>query len=226
MTDNPTSMARADDARLRQAFAAVAEVAGAGSACPSTDALWESAAGRSGPREREAVILHLAECTACAAAWRLARDLCGAEPGARILPGRPRWFRENRVQVAAIAAVLVFGAALAVQFWTTQRPSSPAFRGQEGDWIHPLVPEAETLPRASCLLRWTPGPTGTVYDVRVTTEDLVSIARSRGSDRAEFLVPPGSLTGLPAAARIVWQVTAHLPDGRKVDSRSFVAQLR
>jgi len=226
MIDPPVPPAGADDVRLRAAFASVAEVAGAGESCPSADALWEAVAGRCDRARLEAVILHLGECGACATAWRLARELREGGAEARVLPGPSRWYRRTWVQVAAAAAALVVAAGLAVQLRTSS-PRGPAeFRGQDGDWIQPLVPESRELPRERCVLRWTPGPRGTVYDVRVVTDDLAPVARGRGSEAAEFLVPPGSLEPVPPGGRIVWQVTAHLPDGGKVDSRSFTNSVR
>jgi hypothetical protein len=226
MTGEPVSTASAADARLREAFASVAETAGTGAACPSVDALWESVAGRCDRRLREAVILHLGECTACAAAWRLARDLHRDENGAKVLEGPARWFRQTWVQVAAAAAVLLIAVSVAVQFRTGNREYAAEFRGQEGDWIQSLVPEGVALPRERCLLRWTPGPVHTVYDVRMTTEDLAPVARCKGLDLAEFLVPPEALTRMSSGARIVWQVTAHVPDGSVVESRSFTTGIR
>ncbi len=214
------------DSRLRAALAGVAEVAGTGASCPPAARLWESVRGRCDRRRLEAVILHIGECAACAAAWRLARDLRRDETGATVLAKPARWFRRTWVQAAAFAAALIVAVGLAVQLRTAHREPVSEFRGQEGDWIQPLVPSGRPLPRGRCLLRWTPGPTHTIYDVRVTTEDLRAVARSLGRDRAEFLVPPESLNGMPSGARIVWQVTAHLPDGGKADSRSFIAEIR
>ncbi len=226
MTDRVAPITSDRDPRLRAAFTSGAEVAGTGASCPPADALWESAAGRSDNREREAVILHLGECSACAAAWRLARDLRRDDSDAAVLAGPDRWFRRTWVQAAALAAALIVAAGLAVQLRTASREPASEFRGEEGDWIQSLVPAGRPLPRERCLLSWTPGPAHTIYDVRVTTEDLRPVARSLGRDRAEFLVPSETLKGMPPGARIVWQVTAHLPDGVKVDSRSFIVGLR
>jgi hypothetical protein len=226
VTGEKVPIPSAADDKLRAAFASVAEVAGAEAACPTVDVLWDSAAERCDRRQLESVILHMGECTACAAAWRLARELRRDQAGARVLAGPAQWFRRSWVQVAALAAVLVFAAGVAVQLRTASRDVASEFRGQEGDWIRSLVPEGKVLTRERCLLRWTPGPVHTVYDVRVTTEDLVPLARIRGSERPEFLVPSASLGRVPSGARIVWQVTARLPDARITDSSSFVNEVR
>ena len=83
--------------------------------------------------------------------------------------------------------------------------------------------DGETLPREAFLLRWNPGPEGSTYDVRVTTEELDLLAQGRRLDRAEFLVPAEALRDLPSGTHVYWQVNAHLPGGRRVDSDSFLA---
>jgi len=62
---------------LRHALSSVAEIAGDGSACPRADRLWDSACGTLVQAEDEPLILHLGECTGCAAVWRFGRMLRG-----------------------------------------------------------------------------------------------------------------------------------------------------
>lgn len=100
------------------------------------------------------------------------------------------------------------------------------YRSASQDWIESLVPDAEPLSREQCILRWTSGPDGTTYDVRVTTEDLEPVSRGRGLEKAEFPLSEQSLSVLPSGGRIVWQVTAHLPDGGTSESRSFFSAVR
>jgi len=218
-----------DEARgrsLRAAFGALDAVAGNGAACPDADALWDAAAGRQEPADFERVVLHIGECGECAAAWRLARDLQADEARSALLRGPARWFRRTWVQALAAAATLVVAVGVGYQLRDLGRPGTAEFRGAEGEWIRSLVPEGAALPRGRCLLRWTPGPAHTVYDVRVTTEDLEPVARSRGLERAEFLVPEEALKGVPGGGRVVWQVTAILPDATKSESRSFATRIR
>jgi len=221
--------ARLDDARvarLREAFASAAEVAGRGERCPPHEDLWGSVRGELGRRETERLVMHLGECAACATAWRLARDLRSDEPRGAVVAGSAIRFRLHWVRVAAAAAVVVAIVAVGVRLWAPGRGPAVEFRSGEGDWIEPLLREGEALPRGHCLLRWTPGPEGTAYRVRVTTEDLEPIASGRGIRVAEFLVPAQELDPVPTGARIVWQVTAHLPDGTKANSRSFTSEIR
>jgi len=213
-------------ARLREAFASAAEVAGQGERCPAHEALWRSTRGELGRREAEELILHLGECTACATAWRIARDLRSDEPRAAVVTGPAIRFRLHWVRLAAAAAVVAAAVVVGIELWIPGRGPAVKFRSGEGDWIEPLEREGEALPRSQCLLRWAPGPDGTTYDVRVTTEDLDPIARGRGIRVAEFLVPAKELDPVPTGERIVWQVTAHLPDGTRVNSRSFTSEVR
>jgi hypothetical protein len=78
-------------------------------------------------------------------------------------------------------------------------------------------------PRDRFVLSWTAGPEGSFYDVRVMSEQLEPLTRVRGLDRSEFRVPEDVLAELPSGARILWQVTAHLPDARTVESDTFFA---
>ena len=59
----------------------------------------------------------------------------------------------------------------------------------------------------------------------MATEDLRVIAEARDLDAAEYTVPTEALVDLPSGSRIVWQVHANLPDGRRLASRSFVQSL-
>jgi hypothetical protein len=215
---------------LREAFAALAAVAGDGSRCPQPERLWASAREELAGSENDEVVLHLGECTACATAWRLARELSlpeaaqprestSADPG----PARSLW---NWVPMAAAAALVVGVGVLLVARWSPWNTQPPVYRSQEGRWLETLVPAGSSLPRGAFVLRWTAGPEGTIYDLRVTSEKLEPLARASGLERAQHQVPEGALTPLGAGQRIFWQVTAYLPDGRRVVSRTFVVGLQ
>jgi hypothetical protein len=210
----------ARDDGLARKFARLAEIAGDGSGCPSPETLWRSARAEFEPRENEAVVLHLGECTACAAAWRVARDLAreSLERRARFLERRP--VRRMWVPLAAAAALVVAVVGLTVVM--RDRPgASPSYRTQEDEWLRPITAEGATVPRDDFVLRWTAGPEGTTYDVGVTTEDLRLLARETRLEAAELRVDVEQFSGLAPGTPIFWQVTAHLPDGRTVDSASF-----
>ena len=84
------------DERLRKELAGVAEVAGDGKDCPSPDTLWLSGRDELDAADNEEVVLHIAECTACASAWKLARELA---PAAEVTPFRV----ETRVAIVVAA---------------------------------------------------------------------------------------------------------------------------
>ena len=210
----------ANDDRLQGEFARLAEVAGDGAACPSPETLWKSARAELQSDEREAVVMHLGECTACAAAWRIARDL-----SRKHLEERARFLQPRRVSrvwapLAAAAAVVVVAIGLTVMM--RDRPGAPPmYRALEGEWLRPLTEEGATVPRDDFVLQWTAGPEGTTYDVRVTTEGLRLLAQETGLEDAELRVAPETLSDLAPGSAIFWQVTAHAPDGRVIDSKSY-----
>jgi hypothetical protein len=71
------------------------------------------------------------------------------------------------------------------------------------------------------VLRWTPGPEGTTYNLQVATERLEKISEARGLTAAEYLVPEAALRMVPAGARVLWRVETVLPDGSRAGSRTF-----
>jgi hypothetical protein len=210
----------------REAFLADVEVHSDGERCPDAERIWSSAAESPPAGRDDDLLLHLGECGACAAAWRVARELDRddvAEREARETGRASTGWRSARLRWGAAAALLIAAAALGVIFigpWTTE---PPVYRTQEGYRLLPSGEDGESLPRGSFVLRWTAGPVGSTYDVRVTSEELDLLARGSRLEQPTFQVPAEALEELPSGARIFWQVTAHLPDGRRVDSASFLA---
>lgn len=211
--------------RLRDAFASRAEPARHGETCPPADDLWKSARGGLRKKRREAVIEHLAECSSCAAAWRLARELRSERERTGGLLESVLGIRRSWIPAVAAAAMVLVVGGVAIRFGMQRRELPSDYRAAEIDWIRP-ADGITPLPRERCVLRWTPGPKGTVFDIRVMTEDLAPVAHGRGIDRPEFTVPAPALERMPSGGRLVWQVTAHLPDGRRSDSRTFTSEVR
>jgi hypothetical protein len=81
------------------------------------------------------------------------------------------------------------------------------------------------MPRDRFLLRWSAGPVGTSYDVRVIARGRPPLARGVRLTRPEFRVPAAAFDSLPSRIKILWQVTAYTPDGRVSDSATFIAEL-
>jgi hypothetical protein len=219
----------APDDQLREAFAARSELVALGDACPSADLIWQ-AVQRELPRHRiRAIGLHAIECPACAEAWRLAADLmresadrAGEPPKpARVVPLVNRGWA--RGALAAAAAILLFAVVFPLRTLVVGPSEEGPLRG--GEEIILLETAADRpIPREGFTLRWA-GPPGTHYDVRVATDDLSVIVEVFDLEATELHLPEERLAELPSGTRIVWQVRASLPDGRRVASRTFVQTL-
>ncbi len=218
-----------DDRRLRDAFASLAETAGDGSRCPEAERLWASARQELSGRENEEVILHISECTACATAWRLARELSlSSEVVASATAGGPRpapHLLRRWVPLLA-AAALVLGVAGSLIRRAPQRTAEePVYRSNEGRWLESQVPAGAALPRGAFVLRWAAGPKGTTYDLHVTGGRLEPLARVSRLQVPEYRVETEKLAAVASGDRVLWRVIAHLPDGRLVASRTFATAL-
>lgn len=206
-------------ARLRAAFAAGDD----GEECPDLDALWALAAGELDPSRASAIVDHLPRCGRCVEALQLARAL---EPGPERVPARAptRWI--------GVAAAVAAAAALLV-LWIGVRPPLPSqpdaptiHRGAEAPEhvLAPLDPDA-ALARAGAVLRWHPGPAGTLYDVHVMTETLEPVMDAHELDRAELPLPATALAELPRGSVLLWRVEATWPDGSVVVSSTWTTRL-
>jgi len=217
-----------NDDRIRELFAALPPDAAPSDACPEPERIWAAVRGELAGHAFRDIADHTIGCPHCTTAWRLARDVsegsglareqAPARSGTR-RPGVAWW-------MAAAAAAVVAFVALTLEL---RRPSEPAiqqpsYRSDVEEPVRSLVPEGERLPRDGFVLRWT-GPEGARYDLQVATEDLQILARTRGLDGTEYRVAEERLAGLEPGARIVWQVEAVLPDGSRLTSVSFAAEL-
>jgi len=217
-----------DSEQLREEFSALSERAVPSTDCPDAGVLWDALDGKMSSRDVRHLLDHTISCPACAESWRLARQL-RVEAGldAETAPARPLWSPWWKWSLAAAAAASIVLAVTVgiVRFRSLEEPGDSIYREASGLTIRSLVPESVPLPRNRCVLRWTPGPAKTRYDVRVATEDLTILARARELEKAEYRVPEAALTRVPAGARLVWQVEAVLSDGRRVGSPAFLVRL-
>lgn len=207
--------------RLRGWFQAVRDIDDGGKRCPQAERLAESAAGRLSVAEQEAVVLHLADCGACAASWRLARELLVEVEFTRASVGAPS--RSRWIGLAAAAA-----AVTAIGVFLMQRPgerevTSPVFREAAAVELKAAVDPDLPLPRDRLVLRWSGAPAGTVYDLRVTSERLEPLYRVFELDVPEQLVPAEAVGGLEPGSVILWSVSARLPEGRHLPPVTFRA---
>ncbi len=203
-------------ARLQEAFAELGETAAPGPGCPEPDRLWAVATGEAPVEERHEIVAHMATCASCASAFRLARGLSEERKDASVV--RRSWTRWAPV-VGALAAVLV----LAVLIPNLRKPSP--YRGGQDQEIRSLIDDS-ALSRDRAELRWTPGPPGSRYEVRVLTADGAEIAVEPDLEAASYRIPPSALAGVPADTVLYWQVKALYPDGKRSASKTFEARLR
>ncbi len=190
--------------------------------CPSPDRIWDAVRGELPAAEVESLVDHTSGCGICAEAWRLAREI-GPPPLVGSTPrpiSTPIWLA---LGVAATFLIAVTGVYL-----LRDRPlmQEPVYRESDEASIRSLLDETIPLPRDQFVLRWSPGPAGTTYTVRVTREDLSPIEVAQVVQHAEHRVPPNLLAPLPRSARVLWQVEATLPGGGRSVSPTFIAVLQ
>jgi putative zinc finger protein len=220
-------MAEISDEWLRAAFpgGGLEWTSQPGPECPTPGQLWSTLRRELPDDERRAVVEHLASCPSCAEAWRLAVAVAREEaPGLSVAPPRrsavsgPR--RGFVLLLAAATMVLALGA---IWRWRVpQLPAPPGFREASDPAVHSLLPEGKVLPRDACQLRWSAGPPGSRYDLRVTTESLQVVVTAQGLSEPSHRVPEAALALLAPGSRLLWRVEVLLPDGHRVDSPTFL----
>lgn len=219
-----------DDATLRRAFSSLAATPEAAehAACPEPERIYDAVRGKLPPAELRAMVAHLAECPACAEAWRLAaafEEEAGAAVGAA-----PAVARRPFPRLVAVAAAAVLALVAAGMWWTSVRaPEAPVYRAAGDAEIVSLLPEGEPLDRDAPVLRWQvapPGaPEGTVYAVLVSTESLEVVAEATELEEARFEIPAEALESLPAGAELLWRIEATTPEGHRFTSPTFLTSI-
>jgi hypothetical protein len=182
-----------------------------------TDAeeLYEAAAGNLDSARRVEIIDHVAKCAECTQAWRIALEV-GARHARVSVTQRPWRF--------ALAASVILAVGLVTYLVIPVEQGTPQYR--EG--VDPLAPVSaigNTLPRDRFTLRWSAGPAGTTYLVRLSTADLTSLLVQPDLAVTELTVPSSVLTNVKTGDELLWQVEAQLPDGRRVVSQTYVVRV-
>ena len=211
-------MSLLDFDNLRRAFRDRRTRAGLEEACPDRESIWSAARGEAPRQETVEIVKHTGRCAACADSWRLAAALGAGEPGEATRPGavRRRWLPIT----AAAAAMLVVAVGLGVVLLQRPDDSATPFRSDPEQAIRSLVPEDRPLPRSEFLLRWSPGPEGTIYRVDLSIESG-PLPSPPPLDEPQYLVPAESLAAVPAGGRVFWRVRASFPDGSEQASIGF-----
>src|SRR5688572_1323781 len=168
---------RGSDERLAEAFRARGNTDDSEVPEDLRERIWLAVSGVLPPEERRELVERTVTDPGAAEAWRVASELwrasqASAAAGAAAARGpatrwAPRWL--------AAAAVLILGTTIGVLSILNRTPGDE-FRASPGFVVESLLPADMPLPRDAFTLRWTPGPDGSRYEVRVTTEDLRVLA--------------------------------------------------
>jgi hypothetical protein len=217
-------------ARLRAVFTAPAEAAPDPESCPPPEKIWEAVQGELPPSQVREVVEHTALCAACAEDWRLAAELARqerktaeADRPANVVYGRFRQWRPLAAAAALAAGILL---VIGIRSDDTMGPGQePAYREAPRTELRSLLPEGQALAKRNAVLRWSPLPGATSYDVQVSTEDLRVVATEEGLTSPELRLPESALAGLPSGTRLLWQVQAVFPDGTRETSATFTTTL-
>jgi len=215
------------DQRLADAFRALRDTPADDVPEELRDRIWLAVSGALPPEERRDLVDRMAVDPACAEAWRVASEMWRASQtsaaNGAVPAGSAEVIRATRWTPSwlAAAAALVLATTIGVVS-ILNRPPGDEFRTSRGTVVESLVPAVEPLPRDGFRLRWTPGPAGSRYDVRVTTEDLRVLATVADLTAPEFVLAPAALEGVPDGARVLWQVDVSLPNGERITSPTFI----
>ena len=234
------------DEQLRAAFRSQPDADAAPLPDDVQEQIWLAVSGDLDPDQRRALVDRTASDPAAAEVWRVASALWQArqEEGEDVrqegeLDAAPRAGQTRAVPVvprptrpwasswtspwlAAAAALVLVSAVVTLQY----RRAGDEFRLAPDAAIESLVADDASLPRDDFRLRWTAGPEGARYRLRVTTEDLGVLATAAELTTPEFRVDPAALADLPPGTTVLWQVEMSLPTGQAISSRTFDARVR
>ena len=215
----------ARDEELRKAFQSLADTTRKEPSPADVDLVWRALSEELPASERRALVERMASDPALAETWRAAHELSreAAPSTASAARGRawapPFW-------MTTAAAVLLVGIGIGVTLQLSRSASEDTYRNAAPYVVNSLVPSDATLSRDAFRLRWSPGPQGARYNVRVTTEDLNVLTTVSDLTTAEYVVSPDRLSTLPSGARVFWQVDVVLPEGDTTSSQTFSVKVQ
>jgi hypothetical protein len=123
---------------------------------------------------------------------------------------------------AALAAAAILAVALPLGI---RRPEQVAVvRSSDVPRIESILAPELMLPRSRARLAWSGGPAATVYTVTLTTARGEVLGQHR-VEAPEFVVPAALLARVPPGETLKWTVEGQLPDGRRLDPRTFTQRL-
>lgn len=182
---------------------------------PDAEELYEAAAGNVDHARRVEIVDHVAKCAECTQAWKIALEV-GAREAKAPVTQRPWRF--------ALAASVILAVGLVTYLVIPVDQGTPQYR-QGVDPLAPISAIGSSLPRDQFVLRWSAGPAGTTYLVRISTADLVTLLVESDLAATELTVPSSVLANVKTGDELLWQVEARLPDGRRVVSQTYVVRV-
>lgn len=214
---------RAADEKLREAFQSLGETSREELSAAELDQVWRAVSGELPAPERRELVDRTASDPALAEAWRGALELWRAsQPNAAMTRKVSVWTRSW----LPVAAVLLIGVAIGLIFQRSRPPGDDTYRDSGQEVVESLVQPDAMLPRDAFRLRWTPGPQGSRYHVRVTTEDLRVLTTVSDLTEPELVLASDVLSSVAPGARVFWQVDVALPGGENVSSPTFVVRVQ
>lgn len=215
----PPRISSSDEQRLRAAWAAVDSGAPEPSGCPQPLTLWQAAHGELPPRAVARIVDHLATCTECAEAWRLALEL---EPLAPQPARAPLWgfaAADRRLVPAAAVLLLAFGVLWQVRragVWPAK--GGPIYRGGRPAAELLTLPPQTRCPVSGCRLEW-PAVAGATYRLVIRTPGGAAVLDRAGLAEPRYELTSHDLLGFPPGTHLRWSVTASAQDGTRRESR-------
>ena len=207
---------------LRDAFQSAAVRSSRDCAAEDVERIWQAVSGTLEIEQRRDLIDRMATDPALAQAWRVAHELERARHGESTLTvaqSRP-WIR---TALMGIAATLILAAGIRLYI---DRTPSDVYRAGASFVVESQIASDASLPRDAFVLRWKPGPDGSRYSVRVTTEDLKLLTTATDITSPHLTVPGDSLSPLASGTRVLWQVVMSVPSGETISSQTFVVRVQ
>ena len=213
---------RDDDTALQEAYQAAVASSSGDCATEDVEMVWRAVAGDLDAERRRDLIDRMSTNPALAHAWRVAVELSRAR-GGNEAAGRQsvRWLP---TAVMGLAAALI--VAVGVRVILVNRAPAETFRAGAAATVESAIGSDAALSRDAFVLRWKPGPDGSRYAIRVTTEDLKVLSTATDLTASEFTVPRDTLAPVPAGARVLWQVLLSTPGGETISSQTFVVRVQ
>lgn len=204
--------------------------------CPPSETIYAAVAGELSPANTRDMVEHVARCSDCEEAWRLAKAIFEQEAAnnsfvrdAEKLSHRSTFSQwatlHPRASIAAsilLCSVIGFGMFKADLFIPQHQVTL-----RDGSQIQQAIiaESAASLTRERFILRWSPADVSARYNVRLTDASLTPIWSAMGLSEPSAQVPSQTLANITAGSSLFWQVDV-IVDGRTTTSSpTFIVQL-